>query len=239
MFSRISFKRTIVTLCIALVGIFSILLFRSPSTKIPPSQVLTEKVDRGLKPADEQVFRTKLDELLAQRAKNEAEGKRNVNLFLRLGVQYYILGEVANAAQSYRDILVTNPTDAAALENLGQALVEMGDYVGALEAWQRAATSEPTEATYVNMADLMRDHLPELDAQIPLVLEHGIATLGQKYGFLLRLGDWYAAHGDYARAVSHYEVALQLSKNDEAAKTLEIYRQKAREEEAKNLQGLK
>lgn len=196
---------------------------------------IVERVDRGLKVEDEQMFRTKLDELLLEQAGNEAEGKQDANLFLRLGVQYYVLGEVANAADSYRKILVTNPSDAPALENLGQALYEMGDYVGALEAWQRAATADPTEQTYVRMADLIRDHLPELNSRIPLVMEHGIATLGQKYGFLIRLGDWYASQSDFQRAVSHYEVAVQLNQNSEAANILEEYRQKLREQEADSL----
>ncbi len=232
MISRLSLKRAILVLSVLLICLSVFLMVRARGASNVPAVTLVERVNRGLKPEDEQAFRAKLAEMLAQKEADDKEGKRDVNLYLRIGVQYYILGEVANAASSYRDVLVTHPADAPALENLGQALVEMGDYAGALEAWQRAATSDPTEQTYVNMADLMRDHLPEVSNRIPLVLEHGIATLGQKYSFLIRLGDWYASQGDFTRAVSHYEVALQLNKNEDAAAILETYRQKARAQEA-------
>ncbi len=230
--SRSHLRAFLVLIALAVIALFLFLFRRQITPASVPGPTVVETVNRGLSPADEQTFRAKLADLLAQQEKNKTDGTRDINLLLRIGVQYYILGEVKHAADSYRDIISTNPNDPAALENLGQALQEMGDYAGALEAWQRAVNAAPTESTYLRIVDLIDAHLPEYKDRIPAVVEHGIANLGQTYGFLIRLGDWYAGQGDYVRAVSHYEVALRLSENSDARETLETYRQKMREAEA-------
>jgi tetratricopeptide (TPR) repeat protein len=235
--SRTQFRALLVLVAVAVIGVFGFLFRNRLAPGGEPKPAIIEVVNRGLKPEDEQQFRDKLAGLLAEKATLTAEGKTDITLLLRIGVQYYILGEVGNAAQAYREILAINPNDAAAFENLGQALYEMGDYVGSLEAWQRAATLSPSETTYFRIVELINTQLPEHKARIPALMEHGIANIGQTYGFMIRLGDWYAEQGDYVRAVSHYEVALQLSENAESRTVLEGYRQKMRDAEAQQLQG--
>lgn len=222
-------------LSVVVIALFAVLLRREPET-VAPGVRLVEQVDRGFRPEDRALFQQKLDALITEKATAAQAGTLDITLLLTLGNAHYQLGNLAEAAAVYREILALQPSDAPALENLGQTLSEMGDYVGAVEAWQRAATASPDERTYVRMVDLIKAYLPEMQPKILAILEHGVSTLGQKYDLMIRLGDWYADQGDYTRAVSHYEVALQLNENFSARETLESYRQKAREQEAQRLQ---
>ena len=191
-------------------------------------------VDRGFSEKDKAIF----DQQVADKQKEvdelAAKGERSLVKILQLGNLYYSVGNLEKSAGQYRDILSTNPQDPPALENLGQTLYEMHDYEGAAVSWQNAIDASPYEVTYLRLADLLVEKFPARNADVKLVLEHAIANLGQTYGIMIRLGEWYARSGQYDRAVSHYEVALQLSpKNDEARKTMEEYRKKMVEAQTK------
>ncbi len=219
------------------VLVFGALFLKNPTAQEDAAPlVLRERVDRGITPEAQVVFDARFKELQDQQAVLAQSGERDISLLLKIGNYYYQIGELKLAADAYRDILTSHPSDGAALENLGQTLLEMGDYPGALESWQRALSAVPSETTLVRIVDLINDHNPNLRPRIGPILEEGIKNFGQKYDFLIRLGDWYAKQEDYSRAVSHYEVALQLNENGEARKILEDYRQKLREQEAQRLQ---
>lgn len=231
------FKNPLVFVGATVVLLLSFLFWRTQSAPAPtPQPQLRTFVDRGLSPDAQLLFDSRLDALLKQKEELDTAGTRDITLLLRLGGQYYQMGLLTESASQYRDILSTHPNDAPALENLGQTLLEMEDYSGALESWQRAFIVFPTETTLVRIVDLIIQVSPDRDDRVGPLLEQGIATFGQKYDFMIRLGDWHARKGDYVRAVSHYEVALQLNENASARETLEIYRQKMREQEAVNLQ---
>ena len=197
------------------------------------TETFLERVERGMRSEDRAVFESQLQQLQHEWDEKHAKGERDTQLLLRLGNAYYTIGELKLAADQYRNILSTNPNDAAALENLGQTQLEMGDYLGAEATWVKAIDASPFEATYLRMVELINVHIPEQHARVKDILEHGITNLGQTYGMMIRLGDWYASEGQYDRAVSHYEVALQLNENAEARKQLEVYRAKWREQQAK------
>ncbi|GEM_PF-3247170 len=191
-----------------------------PSVPILPVQ---EVVDRGMTDEDRARFEARLADAVAQA---DAAEERDVFLLLQVGNAYYTLGRLGEAVAVYQDILSMNPNDAPALENMGQTLLEMGNYPAAFEAWQRAAAVSPDETTYIRMADLVRDYMPESRDAIRLLLEAAVANVGQTYALMVRLGDWYAGEGQYDRAVSHYEVALQLQDDPQARARMETYRQR-------------
>ncbi len=179
-----------------------------------PSAELTPRVDRGLSEEQLQPIRERIASVEAEVAQKETDGSRDIGLVLSLGNLYYQIGELDTAATWYRNILKTNPADAPALENLGQDLLEMGDYVGTEAAWRAALDIEAYEPVYVKLADLIDERFPERTADIQGILETAIANLGQTPGLLTRLGRWYAEQGMLDEAISHYEVARQLAPKD-------------------------
>jgi tetratricopeptide (TPR) repeat protein len=204
---------------LAAVGIF---FWQERAGQDKPGRVLTYQVDRGLETAD----RERLLSDIENKKKQIAESPQlNISLILELGNLYYGLGDLAAAVREYQDILATNPTDAAALENSGQAYMEIGDYEAAETAWRQALLSNPYELTYLRLAELLTDKMPEKQAEALPVLEQGIASLGQQFSLMLALADWYKDNGRLQEALSHYEIVLKLDpKNKEVARTIEELR---------------
>lgn len=178
--------------------------------------VVVDTVDRGLSEEQIAMFRTRIAELEATDAENKANGKEDINLLLTVGNLYYQIGELEVATGWYRSILELYPEDAAALENLAQAQIEMGDYLNALASLQAAANVSAYEPTYMKIADILDEHYPENQGEIRTVLETAIANLGQTSGLLARLGRWYADQGMLDEAISHYQVAHQIDPDDQA-----------------------
>ena len=109
-------------------------------------------VDRGIQEESLPIFLQRVEDLKAELAAADAEGRRDVTIYLRLGNAYYTLGELGKAAENYREILRTNPQDSPAHENLAQALVEMGDFAGAEAEWRLAIQYGGTEQSYLKLA---------------------------------------------------------------------------------------
>lgn len=177
-------------------------------------------VDRGISEEDYAIFQTQLDALLAEKAEVDAKGETDINLLLRLGNAYYTVGELGTAVEYYDAILKDYENDVAALENKGQALLEMRDYAGAEVTWKKAISLGAQETTYFSLAKLMREQFPDRTDEIRPLIEGGIATYGQTQGFMVELGNWYRAEGDLDTAISHYEVAYELSGKDIAIKAV-------------------
>lgn len=177
-------------------------------------------VDRGFSEKDKAAFEQKLADKQKEVDEIVAKGERDITKILQLGNLYYTVGNLEKSAEQYRDILSTNPQDPPALENLGQTLYEMRDYEGAAVSWQKAIDASPYEVTYIRLADLLVEKFSERNEDVRLILEHAVVNLGQTYGVMIRLGDWYARNNQYDRAVSHYEVALQLNPNNDEARRI-------------------
>jgi Flp pilus assembly protein TadD len=110
----------------------------------------------------------------------------------RVGNAAYAQGDFQGALESYELALKKNPNDAAALNNLGQALVRVGRAKEALSHFERAAALSPSEwAPRFNLA--------------------------HAYG---ELGDWPHAIPEYEHAaqlfpddyVTHYNLGMALHK---------------------------
>ncbi len=189
-----------------------------PGTIDPSELTLVTTVDRGMEPDVRATFEERLAVQKQLVEDNEANGTRDLTAILVLGNMYYGLGELDTAANWYRDILRTNPNDPPALENLGQAQLEMGDYAGAEASWRAAVNISAYEVTYLKLADLIDEHFKERTAEVQMILETAIGNIGQTTGLLTRLGRWYASQGMYEEAISHYQVASVLDPNDESIK---------------------
>lgn len=169
-------------------------------------------VDKGLT----EEMRAEFDVRIATlKASIEADEKPDISKYLRLGNLYYQTGELGLAKEAYEKILELNPEDVAARENLGTALVEMGDYKYAERVWAESLERSGNIFVVVSLVDLINEHIPEDKPRVKEILELAIQSLGQDPSLLSRLGDWYLENGDVERAISHYEVAKSLSPSPE------------------------
>ncbi len=173
-------------------------------------------VDRGIAEEFQPIFDQKIAELEAVIEEQGADP--NIGDLLRLANAYYEVGELAKAKDTYAKILIQNPDDVPALENLGTTLYEMKDYYGAEEAWVAATELAGSEYHIIRLADLIDEHIPEHRDRVGPMLELAIAEIGQTPALLARLGEWYFDQGNYERAVSHYQVAISLAPDDEGLK---------------------
>lgn len=206
----------LIAAAIAIVILGSVWAWRTaqtnaPSPSEPSPQTIVDLVDRGLSVEESASLRDQITTLEAQIAENETNGKRDISQVLQLGNLYYQLGDLKTATSWYQNILSTNPSDAPSLENMGQTMLEAGDYAGAERAWKAAINIEAYEPIYIGLADLIDQHFPERTAETQGILETAIANLGQTPGLLIRLAQWYEAQGKLDEAISHYEVAHRLS----------------------------
>lgn len=182
-------------------------------------------IDRGLTEEVQIYYDQKIAEL---EVSIESQGEEpSLGDLLELGNAYNTVGELAKAKEMYGMILVRAPNDVPALENLGTTLNLMQDYYGAEEAWVAAAELSGSESHVLKLVDLINEHIPEHKDRVKTILELAIDHIGQTPGLLSALGEWYFEQGDFSRAVSHYEVALDVDPGNE---TLEI-----RLEEIKNV----
>ena len=174
-------------------------------------------IDRGLSEEVSLMFEQQIAELLVS---IESQGDEpDLNDLLRLGNAYNTIGELAKAKEIYGQILVRAPHDTPALENLGTTLYLMEDYYGAEEAWLAAAEISGSEPHVLKLVDLINNHIPEHKDKVKDILELAVLQLGQTPGLLAALGEWYFEDGQYDRAVSHYEVAIDINSDNKELQT--------------------
>jgi len=199
-----------------LAGYLLWISFLPVSPPSPSESPLIAFVDRGISEEQLQTFHDRIVEFEITVKDNETNGARDISAILSLGNLYYQIGDLETAAKWYREILRTNPKDGAALENLAQAQIEMGDWEGADASLRAAVNVSAYEPSYIKLADLIDEHFPERRDEIQVILETAIANLGQTPGLLSRLGRWYADRGMLDEAISHYQVAHQIDPDDQA-----------------------
>ncbi|HBD05074.1 TPA: hypothetical protein DCZ32_01295 [Candidatus Uhrbacteria bacterium] len=206
--------RNKITIIAAIVAVAAVgyAYFSGTISKDKPK--IAETIDRDLPPELEEKYNKDIVEL---QAKLEADPS-DLNSMLLLGNAYYGLGELKQAEEWYRKILAVSPNDTPSLENLGQTLSEAGDYIGARDMWIKALELGGQEVYLYNLIDLIKDKIPQDRDKIKPVLDIALKNLGQTAQLMVMFGEWYYDQGDYEKAISHYEVALTLSPNDENIK---------------------
>lgn len=214
-----AFKRILTGIAIVVIGVIGFLWWGKahPKSTVQPPVTVSE-VNRGFSEKDRVAFQGKIDAMKAQIVEKDAAGKHDISLTLQLGNMYYTMGKLALAVEQYQSILKDHPKDAPALEAMGQAYLEMGDFSGAERSWRSALAIEPLEDYYIRLADLIDQHFADREADIRPLLEQAVTNIGQTPGLLARLGDWYAKNNDLPAAISHYEVAQTLAPSDDSIK---------------------
>lgn len=101
----------------------------------------------------------------------------------------------------------------SALARTGWAMIDAGDYPGALQAFEEAARQAPEEASVwlglgLSQHRLFRDDLAVAALERAIRLNFHV-NQGHKL-----LGDAYAQRGAYAQALRHYQTALEQDPND-------------------------
>jgi tetratricopeptide (TPR) repeat protein len=206
----------VVLIAIGLIWKFNLFAVKPADTT---SDFLTY-VDHGFEDKDRVELEQKIFDLENSLAADEALAK-DLSQWLRLGNLKYQLGDLAGAKEIYETkILKDHPSDAAALENLGQTLYEMQDYAGAELKWRAAISVNPWEVTYLKLTNLIEEHFPARTSEIQEILEEAIANIGQTPGLLKNLGMWFENDGQYDLALDHYKVAKQLAPDDEGINEL-------------------
>lgn len=195
---------------IAVVLIF--IIVKQPFQANPESENFKTHVDKGLSPEAQAEFDLRI---ATQKASVEADTTPDPHKLLVLGNLYYQVGELASARETYEKLLEVSKEDVAARENLGVTLAEMGDYKTAERMWAEALERSATVVTVTRLVDLINEHIPEDKVHVKEILEKAIQSLGQDSMLLGRLGDWYLEAKDYERAISHYQVAIDVGGNKE------------------------
>lgn len=234
---RFTLKRSALAVAALVVAVFAFLTLQNHGNVTPTptpvnTPVLVTFVDRNLDPDVKAEFELKIQTLEAA-MNSDSQAAADVGQMLQLANLKYAYGDLAGSKEWYEKILALHPEDDAANENLGQTLLEMGDYAGAESHWREALKTNQSETTYIRIADLIAEHFPDRQAEIQPFLEDAIATIGQTPGLLVRLGQWYEANGQYDEALSHYHVAKQLSPDDSSIDQLISEAQAAQAKAAK------
>ena len=102
---------------------------------------------------------------------------------LRLGIDFYLSGELEVAIDEFREAARLRPGYADAYHNLGVSLAKNGDLSGAIAAWSQAQRLDPS-------GEPIRYHLS--------------ALVSYNYGiFLVREGKLTLAMGEWQKAVKY------------------------------------
>lgn len=155
----------------------------------------------------------------------------NTDLYLSLASDAYFLGDLVAARENIEIFLNENAIYFVAWNTYGNILAKMGDLEPAERAYEQAIRlSGGMDEYYLDYADFLERYFPERDEDVKAILEQAVAVLGQKDVFMVRLAEWYLAHDDCDRALSHYEVALDVAENENVNASIREDYQKALEQ---------
>lgn len=156
--------------------------------------------------------------LAAQEQYEEISGKRpNLNLYFEVASNANVLGDLALSRDYYEQLLQHNPLNYVGWNNLGNILVQMHDFDGALNSYRQSIEQLPTEEGYRDyIAVLEREETGDRNDEVLAMLEKGVARLGQNPWFMVKLAEWHLKDGNCEQAFAHYDVAIDLEPDREA-----------------------
>lgn len=153
----------------------------------------------------------KLETAKASIAASEIAGEKvDINLYLTVAEQYYILGDLVAARETYEAYLALNPASYVAWNSYASVLEFMEDYEAAGPAFQKAIDGLKIEEYFRDYAEFLATHYPEKESEYKAVLDSAFAQLGQTAWTMQVLGDWYFDHNDCVLGRDHYKVAQKL-----------------------------
>jgi tetratricopeptide (TPR) repeat protein len=127
---------------------------------------------------------------------------------LRAAVQLEEQGKFALAAQSYRDLLRTDPTSALAWTNLGNAEMRLGRRPAAEEAFRKALALDPDSADTLNNLAWLLFEEKRMDEAEPLARKAVITKAPDPWLRLDTLARILAARGACDEAAMTFRAAI-------------------------------
>ena len=123
----------------------------------------------------------------------------------------WYLGDYGTTREMYEALLDRNAINYVTWNNYGNVLKRMGDTDGALDAYYQALSIMGTEEYYRDYITLLQETYPERDEELRDMLERAVTEIGQTPWLMTSLAEWYLDHDDCDRALSHYDVALDIA----------------------------
>jgi tetratricopeptide (TPR) repeat protein len=118
-------------------------------------------------------------------------------------------GDWAKAAEGFRAALALNPRHEESLYNLGNCLLEMGDYPGALEQFARLTTLDPqSQRGFLQIGKVRSSPAAGQAFDLALAEEafrEAVALNQEESGALIQLAMVELARGELESAAAHFE----------------------------------
>lgn len=138
--------------------------------------------------------------------------KVDMNSYLVIAENEYILGDLVASREAYETYLKLNPISYVAHNAYATVLEVMGDYQLAESEFKTAIAESPSEEYYRDYAEFLAARYPERTQDYKQVIDDAYAALGQTVWTMLTLGDWNFANGDCDQGAQHYAVAKTIAK---------------------------
>jgi len=145
-------------------------------------------------------------------ASQKSGAKVDMNSYLVIAENEYILGDLVKSREAYETYLELNPISYVAHNAYASVLEVMGDYPLAESEFKTAITLSSSEEYYRDYAEFLAAHYPERTEDYKRVIDDAYTALGQTTWTMLTLGDWDFSHGDCDQGVRHYAVAKTIAK---------------------------
>ncbi len=193
---------------LAIIGVG--VLLRFPQI-LDPYAGLTKTLDVQMSDATRLLVQQRLETTQASIAASQSAGEEvEMNLYLTVAEQYYILGDLVASREAYETYLEMNPISYTAWNAYASVLEFMGDYDTADLAFRQAIDGRKMEEFYRDYAEFLAAHYPEKTEEYKAVIDDAYTNLGQTTWTMQVLGDWYFANNDCRLGRDHYEVAQAL-----------------------------
>lgn len=141
--------------------------------------------------------------------------KLEMNSYLVIAENQYILGDLVKSREAYETYLGLNPISYVAHNAYATVLEAMGDYEIAETEFKTAITLNSTEEYHRDYVEFLTTHYPERTEDYKQAIDAAYTALGQTTWTMITLGDWDFAHGDCDQGVQHYAVAKTLTKDSQ------------------------
>lgn len=209
---KITRKQVVISLSslavLTLIGVG--VLVRFPQI-LDPYAGLTKTLNVQMNDATRLLVQQRLETTQASIAASQSAGEEvEMNLYLTIAEQYYILGDLVASRQAYETYLEMNPIAYTAWNAYASVLEFMGDYDTADLAFRKAIDGRKVEEFYRDYAEFLAAHFPEKSAEYKAVIDNAYENLGQTTWTMQVLGDWYFARHDCVLGRDHYDVAQAL-----------------------------
>jgi Flp pilus assembly protein TadD len=142
----------------------------------------------------------------------------NVEAHKRLGLDYLLKRDNGNAIPELEYVISKNPSDELVYKKLGMAYFEKGNFDGAVKAFQELVRLKPTDALAYNNLGSIYLKVNRSDDAIN-ILEQAVKLDATKSPIYNNLGNAYYQKKDYRKARAQWAKSLQLSPDDETART--------------------